>query len=306
MQILRTPALRFDALRDYPFQANYIELEHTYGALRMHYVDEGDKSAQPILLMHGEPSWSYLYRHMIPLFVDAGYRVIAPDHIGFGKSDKLPLVSDYSYQGHVDHLRVLIETLDLRNIVPFAQDWGGPIMLLQLATMSDRFAALVLGNTLLPTCEPPPRGVADWPGEQILDWIQLNENEADLPVSDVMRGVTVSAMSDSDATAYDAPFPDATFKAGVRAFPMLIPIHVDKPGVTENKQTWRVLESWNKPCLVLFSDQDPSTAPWRDVFIQRIPGARAVEHPIVEGAGHMLQEDKPAAIVRHTLEFLKT
>ena len=302
MQILRTDDSCFDALPDYPFAPNYLEFEHLYGALRMHYIDEGPRDAShTILLVHGEPSWSYLYRKMIPSLVAAGYRCVAPDLIGFGKSDKLPLRSDYTYLGHVQRVQALVEHLDLQNIVSFGQDWGGPITLSQVGAMPERFAAIVLANTLLPNCEPPPNGIEDWPGDAILGWVQLGEVDNDLQAGAIIQSVTVTELSDAEVAAYDAPFPDASYKAGIVVFPQLIPIHPDKPGIAENRRTWEVLEQWQKPCLLAFSDQDPSTIAWREVFARRIPGAANHTLPLLENGGHMLQEDVHAELVEAVL-----
>lgn len=292
MRVLRTPDSRFADLPDYPFEPRYAAVAAASGQeLRMHYLDEGPRDGQAVLLLHGEPSWSYLYRKMIPPLVEAGRRVIAPDHIGFGRSDKPFEVSDYSYSSHVAWCSSLLAALDLRDITLFCQDWGGPIGLSLVAAAPERFAAVVAANTILPTAQQPPEGeVEGWPGEVIEAWMETARSAPELPVGDIVQGVTVSELADEVVAAYDAPFPDESYKAGARAFPQIIPVDPNDPGARHNRAVWKALRGFEKPFLTAFSDADPVTAAWAPVFQQRIPGARGLAHATVKG-GHFLQED---------------
>lgn len=303
---LRTPAERFAGLPDFPFAAHAVEIqEPDEGALRMCYVDEGEPDAPVVLMLHGEPSWSFAYRHVIRAVADAGYRAVAPDHIGFGRSDKLPRRSDYSYARFVDWMCRFVRALDLRDVTLLCQDWGGPIGLSTLAAMPERFAAVVAANTLLPNCEPPPRGVAPWPGELIGNWVETARRADDLPVAEIVGGVCVTPLSDALKAAYDAPFPDASYKAAVLEFPALIPIREDMPGVAENRAVWRVLEGWEKPFVTAFSDGDPTTADWAGVFRHRIPGADNDLHTTIAKAGHFVQEEQGEALAEVVLQLQK-
>lgn len=310
-QVLRTPDDCFDGLPDFPWTPRYHMLGHTrLGPLRMHYLDEaGDgarAAAAPVVLMlHGEPTWSFLYRHMIRDLTRRQLRCVAPDLIGFGRSDKPAARSDYSYLGHVDALAELVESLDLSRIILVCQDWGGPIGLSVLARMPQRFSAVVAANTLLPNCEPPPRGVDDWPGEIITQWVANTREATDLPVADIVSGVCVRPLSTAVHRGYDAPFPTPAHKAGPLVFPALIPVREDMPGVAENRATWAVLERWERPFVTAFSDSDPSTAAWADVFRRRIPGARGQYHPVIQGAGHFLQEEQGPALAAVVAELAR-
>jgi haloalkane dehalogenase len=279
--VLRTPDSRFAALADFPYQPRYAEVpDPRGGSLRMAYINEGPKDAPVALMLHGEPSWSYLYRKLIAAVIAAGYRAVAPDLIGFGRSDKPRERGAYSYQAHVNWLRALVETLDLRRIVLVGQDWGGPIGLRLLSEMPQRFAAVLAANTLLPNCEPPPRGIADWPGAAILAWSESTKSAADMPIGAIVNT--------ANSGPYDAPFPDAAYKAGPLQFPALIPVREDMAGIAENRRAWQLLETWTKPFRTAFSDGDPFTKPWEAVFQARIPGARGQPHATIRGAGHFL------------------
>lgn len=299
--ILRTPEQRFAALPDFPYSPHYLSLSHPTGDLRMAYIDEGPSDAPVVLMLHGEPSWSFAYRHVIEAVAASGYRAIAPDHIGFGRSDKLAQRSDYSYAAFVQWLTQFVTELDLKNILLVCQDWGGPIGLSTLAACPERFSAVVVANTLLPNCEAPPAGVADWPGETITAWVDMTANADDLPVAEIVAGVCVNPLSAEIKAAYDAPFPDASYKAGVLEFPSLIPIREDMPGCAENRRVWQVLETWHKPFVTAFSDSDPSTANWAEVFRKRIPGANNSLHTTIKGAGHFVQEEQGAALAKVVL-----
>lgn len=306
MAILRTPDERFRGLPGYPFAPNYLTVPGPNGEdLRLHYVDEGPRAAAPVLMLHGEPSWSYLYRKMIPIIAAAGYRAVAPDHIGFGRSDKLTEASDYTYRRHVEWILTFVRRLDLRSVTLVGQDWGGPIGLSVLAAEEDRFARVVAANTILPTAQPPPNEeVPDWPGEIISNWIEFSKTAQTLPVGQIAQSVTVTDLPPDVVAAYDAPFPDESFKAGVRQFPAIIPVIPSDPGALHNREVWKVLERFAKPFLTAFSDQDPTTGAWANAFRRRVPGARAHTHKTIRGAGHFLQEDKGEELADVIIDFL--
>jgi haloalkane dehalogenase len=305
-QVLRTPEARFAGLTDFPFTPRYLNVtDARLGALRMASIDEGPREAPVALLLHGEPSWSYLYRRIIPLVTRAGFRAVAPDFIGFGRSDKPAGRSDYSYDGFVAWLREFLSALDLQRITLVCQDWGGPIGLRVLAEQPQRFAAVLAANTILPNCEPPPRGVPDWPGTIIANWVATAAAAQDLPVSAIIAAVGRSPPAAVALHAYDAPFPDASYKSGVLAFPGLIPIRPDMLGIAENRRAWSVLEKFDRPFVTAFSDSDPTTAPWAEVFRRRVPGAAGQPHPIIANAGHFLQEEQGEALAAVLVDLLR-
>lgn len=303
--VARTPDDRFAGLPDFPFAPQYLEMaDARLGPLRMHYMDEGPRDAPVILMLHGEPSWCFLYRKMIGPLVAAGYRVVAPDHIGFGRSDKPTERASYSYARLVDWMADFVRALDLDRITLVCQDWGGPIGLRVLATMPERFAGVAVANTLLPTCEPPPRGVEGWPGPIIEAWAETCRTSDDLPVSEIIAAVCVQRPEPAVLAAYDAPFPDAAHKAGALQITCCIPLDESYPGVAENRAAWDVLETFNRPFLTLFSDSDPSTIAWEAVFQARVPGAAGQPHDRIAGAGHFLQEEQGAAMAAKLVAWL--
>jgi haloalkane dehalogenase len=293
-EIFRTPDERFESLDGYAFDPHYEELEGDLDGLRMHYVDEGD--GEPILLLHGEPTWAYLYRKMIPALTEAG-RVVVPDLIGFGRSDKPTDRAWYSYDRHCDSIVQLIEVLDLRDITIVVQDWGGPIGLRVAVENDQRFARLVILNTGI--FRPGPR----WPNPGFLAWREFAEKNPDLPIGSIIQGATTSDLSSEVIAAYEAPFPDAASKAGAAQFPLLVPLTTDDPGAAEMGRAADALTRWEKPALVAFSDSDP-IFPQRagEKLAERIPGA--VDFVPIEGASHFLQEDKGEDIARHIVSFL--
>ncbi|SUZ88172.1 uncharacterized protein METZ01_LOCUS41026 [marine metagenome] len=296
MEALRTPEERFADLPDYPFEPNYAEVRDGEGGiLRVHYLDEGPADEAPVLLVHGEPSWSYLYRHMVPILVNAGHRVVVPDLVGFGRSDKPTRQTDYSYARHVAWLSELVfDHLDLRDATFFGQDWGGLLGLRLVAAEPDRFTRVVIGNSGLPTGHGPA-------SEAFLRWQRFSQTTPVFPVGDLVGRACTTELSAAVVAAYDAPFPDDTFKAGARIFPSFVPTNPDDPETAPNQAAWRVLEAFQKPFLCAFSDSDPVTAGGDAPFLAKVPGARGRQHPTIVGAGHFLQEDagpELAAVIR--------
>ena len=290
MQILRTPDARFEGLPDWPFVARYSDIRDADGTgLRLAYVDEGPRDAAPILLMHGEPSWSYLYRHFISALAAKGHRVVAPDLIGFGRSDKPAERGDYTYERHVDWMTKWLTAMELDHITLFCQDWGGLIGLRLAAAAPQRFDRLVIANTGLPTG-------TGW-SEGFDNWLKFSQSVPEFPAGGILKGGTVRVLTDAEIAAYDAPFPDESYKSGARQFPMLVPITPDHASVAENEAAWKVLEGFTKPVLTAFSDQDAVTRGGEKAFIARIPGARGQPHTIIRNAGHFLQEDAAGELV---------
>ena len=296
MKLLRTPDERFDALPGYPFEPNYAEVGD---GIRVHYVDEGQREASPVLLMHGEPSWSYLYRKMIPVLTDGGQRCVAPDLVGFGRSDKPSETSDYSYQRHVDWMSELVfDQLDLRDITFFGQDWGGLIGLRLVAAQPDRFARVVIANTGLPTGERPPT-------EAFLAWQNYSQTAESLPIGRLVAGGCATDVPPEVVAAYDAPFPDDSYKAGARIFPALVPTSTEDPSHEAQVQAWEVLRKFDRPFLCAFSDSDPITKGGERVFLRGdIPGTANQPHTTIEGGGHFLQEDKGEELAKVILDFI--
>jgi haloalkane dehalogenase len=292
MRVLRTPDERFADLPDFPYQARYADV----GGLRMGYVETGPPDGEPVLLLHGEPTWSFLYRAVLPVLADAGLRAIAPDLIGFGRSDKPADIAEHSYARHVAWVQAFaFDALDLHGVTLVGQDWGGLIGLRLVTEYPDRFARVVAANTGLPTGDQPMPEV----------WLKFREvvREApELSVSRLVQSGCQRTLSDAVLAAYDAPFPDERFLAGVRAMPGLVPAEPDDPAAPANRLAWQRLSTFDKPFLVAFSDRDPITGGMAPIFQRTVPGAAGIDHPVIDGAGHFLQEDAGerlgAAIVR--------
>ena len=298
MDFLRTDDSCFTHLPHYHFSPNYLTVDDTEGGeLRLHYVDEGPTDAAPILLLHGEPTWSFLYRKMIPILVKAGHRVIVPDLIGFGRSDKPTKRSDYTYQRHVDWIKSLLLQLNLNDITLVCQDWGGLIGLRLAAENSDRFARIVAANTMLPTGDHPP-------GEAFTKWRQFSQDVEIFPTGGLINSTCVSALSAEIIAAYDAPFPDERYKEGARQFPLLVPITPDDPASDKNRAAWKVLSQWQKPFLTAFSDSDPITAGGDALMQKLIPGTKGQKHTTIVAAGHFLQEDKGEVLADVVVNFI--
>lgn len=292
MTVLRTPDDRFANLPDYPYPPRYDEVGE---GLRLHYLDEGSPDAPVVLMMHGQPSWSYLYRRMIPPVATAGFRVLAPDLIGFGRSDKPAGQDDYSYENHVAWMLEWLDRRAVGDVVLFCQDWGGLIGLRLVAARPELFAGVIAGNTGL----PEGQGMSD----AVASWIAFSQAVAELPIGGILQGASGRALTDAEVAAYDAPFPDETSKAGARRFPLLIPLTPDHASVAENKAAWRVLEGWTKPFVTCFSDADPITAGGERVFQARVPGCAGQPHRTIEGGGHFLQEDAPGELAEMIVEL---
>ena len=292
METLRTPDDRFADLPDFPFEPHHTEIDDTDGGtLRVHHLDEGPSDGPVVLLMHGEPSWSFLYRKMIPGLVEAGVRVIAPDLVGFGRSDKPTEQSDYTYARHVAWMTSLVvDHLDLRDVTFFGQDWGGLVGLRLVAENPDRFARVIVGNTGLPTGEHAPT-------EAFLAWQRFSQTTEVFDVGFLLQSATNTELSDAEVAAYDAPFPDDTYKAGARIFPSLVPTSPDDPAASANQAAWEVFQSWDKPFLCCFSDGDPVTRGGDAPFRKLVPGAEGQPHVTVESANHFFQEDAAPQLV---------
>ena len=303
MDVLRTPDARFDGLPDWAYEPRYVDVARDTAdaggdTLRVHYVDEGPRDAPPVLLLHGEPSWSYLYRKMIPVLVDAGLRAVAIDQVGFGRSDKPATRTDYTYQRHVDWMRAAVDAIDLRDVTFLGQDWGGLVGLRIVAAEPDRFARVVAANTFLPTGDRHP-------GDAFLAWQRYSQETPDFHVGGIVKGGCASDVSDEVIAAYDAPFPDDSYKEGARQFPMLVPTSPDDPAAEPNREAWKVFEAWEKPFLTAFSDQDAITRGGEKVFQSVVPGAKGREHPTITGGGHFLQEDEGEELARVVVDFVR-
>ena len=289
MRVLQTPDSRFNELPDFPFTPRYREIRDADGTtLRICTIDEGPREAAPVLLMHGEPSWSFLYRRIIAKLAAAGHRVVAPDLIGFGRSDKPSEPGDYTYERHVRWMSDWLLAMPLQDITFFGQDWGGLIGLRLVAAYPERFARIVVANTGLPTGEAF--------SEAFSRWLEFSQTTPVLPISDIVGMGCQRVLTAAEKAAYDAPFPDESYKAGARRFPTLVPITPQHGSVTENTAAWQVLESFTRPCLTAFSDSDPITKGGERTFQERVPGAKGQPHVTIRNAAHFLQEDKPDEI----------
>lgn len=302
--VLRTPDECFANLPDYPFAPNYLDIDH----VRMHYLDEGPRQGDVVLLLHGEPSWSFLYRKMIPLLVSAGCRVIAPDLIGFGRSDKLAQQRDYSAQYHLDTLCALLGALDIHDITLVCQDWGGLLGLRLAATHGYRFRAIVAANTMLPGFPLQHTNLNQRFGPRNLlatgigfgAWFLFSQLNPFWRAGQVLQLGTATKLSAKVRAAYDAPYPNRHYMAAARIFPRLVMTEMD-----ENKKAWKQLLEWDKPFLCAFSDKDPIMSPLALIFQLLIPGAADQPHCTIGGAGHFLQEDKGEELAAVVSEFVR-
>ena len=293
---IRTPESRFNNLPDYNFISNYMNVEE---GLRLHYLDEGKKDDPIVLLLHGEPTWSFLYRKMIPILSKNNFRVISPDLIGFGKSDKLIDKSEYSYQKHIDWLTTFILKLDLNDITLFCQDWGGLTGLRIITEMSERFSKVIASNTTLPT------GKAPIP-ESFVKWRSFSQNSPDFDIGRVVGTDigTIQPLATDIIAAYNAPFPSEEYKAGARIFPTLVPVEENDPESKKNLEAWTKLMQWNKPFLTIFGDADQIMIGAEKALQKLIPGAKNQNHKILR-AGHFIQEDKGEELAELIIEFYR-
>ncbi|MEC8485830.1 MAG: haloalkane dehalogenase, partial [Actinomycetota bacterium] len=297
--VVRTPDERFEALPDFPFAPHYVEIDDAEGGrLRVHYVDEGPRDGHTVLLLHGEPSWCFLYRRIIPQLVDGGCRVIAPDLVGFGKSDKPTEKSDYTYNRHVNWMQAaIIDHLDISDATFFGQDWGGLIGLRLVAENSSRFARVVISNTGLPTGDHPLT-------EAFMAWQRYSKTSPDFEIGRIINAATVRELSADEIAAYDAPFPDDSYKAGARIFPSLVPTAPDDPTASANRAAWEIFQRWEKPFLCCFSDRDPVSRGGDGAFLSRVPGTAGQPHETIENAHHFVQEDSPNDLARIILQAI--
>lgn len=336
MNSKRTPEERFEQLEDYPFAPNYLSVDDTEGGeLRIHYLDEGPADGDVVLLLHGQPAWSYLYRHMIPPLAAAGLRVIAPDLVGFGRSDKPTQIENYTYARHVAWMSDWLTQLDLTGVTVFCQDWGSLIGLRLVAAFPERFAGVVLANGGLPAGMVPEAfsapakeayktlpvvkaaeldacfrgayagGAPGIPG--FLYWRKFcAESPEILRPGDAIDLVgNAASLTDDEKKAFNAPFPDESYLAGARRFPSLVPVFHDEPEVVENKAAWEVLKQFDKPFMCAFSDNDPVTAGGEKRFLELVPGCQGVAHRTISPAGHFLQQDQPQQCVQAILDIKK-
>jgi haloalkane dehalogenase len=295
--VLRTPDERFADLPGYPFEPNYVDVGAD-PALRVHYVDEGPRDGEVVLLLHGEPSWSYLYRKMIPVLTDAGLRAVAPDLVGFGRSDKPSPRTEYTYQRHVDWTWEAVEKIGVSDMTLVCQDWGSLIGLRLVAEHPDAFARVVVANGFLPTGDNPP-------GDAFLAWQKFSQEVPEMPIGRIVNGGCTSDLSEEIIAAYDAPYPDEAYKEGARQFPTLVPTSSEDPAAPANRKAWEVLEAFEKPVLTAFGDSDPITR-GADRHIQsRIPGAKGQAHTTIAGGGHFIQEDRGEELAAIVAEFIE-
>jgi haloalkane dehalogenase len=294
MSILRTPESRFENLKDFNFEPNYLELGHKSESMRMHYLDENKDSNDVVLLLHGEPTWCYLYRHIIPILTKAGKRVIAPDLIGFGKSDKLTNKEDYTYASHIMWVSQLFDHLQLDNIILFAQDWGGLIGLRILAENPEKFSGLVVSNSGLP--------IGSGASEGFKQWLNYSQTVEDFNAGKIVYQGSLKALDNYEIDAYNAPFPDDSFKVAARVFPTIVPITKEHAEVEENIKAWEVLKKFDRPTVAIFGEHDASFRGGDKYIIEKIAGAKGMNHQRIN-AGHFSQENQPELIAETILSI---
>ena len=299
MKVLRTPDERFESLPDFPFEPRYVEIPNEWGpSLRMHYIDEGPRTAPSAVLLHGEPTWSYLYRHLIPSLVRGGHRVLVPDLVGFGRTDKPAEIDDYTYERMVEWMATWFGLVNPRRVTLILHDWGGLIGLRILAKGSRRFERIVAMNTGLPTGHQAM-------SQEFSTWRLMAHNMPVLPVGQIVNGACFVDLPPEVISAYDAPFPDESFKAGARALPGLVPTHPDDPSAAENRKAWQSLSRLKKPFLTVFSDLDPISSGTEETFKARIPGAVGQPHTRLRQAGHFVTEDRTDRLIKLLSKFTR-
>lgn len=313
---LRTPESCFADLPGYPFLPHYVDVDaEGMDPVRMHYLDEGPADGPVALLLHGQPTWSYLYRKVVPVLAGRGIRVIAPDNIGFGRSDKPVRATDYTFARHIEWTRSLVAALDLRDITLIAQDWGGPIGFSVLAAEPERFARVVAANTILHTADPALADRLNWAvngvgesrvllEEALVDYLLYTQRAEELRASDFIAVTASTPLSPDVLAAYDAPFPDPSYTAGLRQMTALLPLTRNDVGARIGRRTLRALGQFERPFLTAYSDGDPATRGWETVFQQQVPGARGQQHVQIAGAGHFLQEDAGEQLAEVVADFI--
>lgn len=318
MELVRTPDECFADLPDYSFAPRYAEVETDgLAPARMHYLDEGPHDGPVVLLLHGQPTWSYLYRSVVPVLVDAGLRVVAPDNVGFGRSDKPTRPTDYTFARHIGWTQSLVRSLDLRGVTLVAQDWGGPIGLSVLAAEPDRFARVVATNTILHTADPALADRLTWAvhgagdsrvvlEEALVDYLLYTQRAPELRASDFVGAATAAPLRAEVLAAYDAPFPTSEHTAGLRQMTALLPLTRNDPGARIGRRTMAALEQFDRPFVTAYSDGDPATRGWDAVFQERVPGARGQRHVTIAGAGHFVQEDAGPELARVVAEVVRS
>lgn len=299
MEVVRTPEARFRNLPEYDFAPHYAEIpDERFGSLRMHYVDEGPPGAPVVLLLHGQGSWVYLYRRMIPLLVASGFRVIAPDYIGFGRSDKLPSTEDYSFQQHIDWLTAFFDGLKLRDVTAYLFDWGGFFGLRIAAFRPEIFGRIVLSNTMLPAGKGSGR---DW----FINWREQQFALPRFPQGEMVNDGVVKKLRPEIIAAFDAPYPDESYKTGPRRFPMILPIMPDDPAAIANGEAWEILANWQRPVLTVYSAAFAGSAMGPERLIAHLPGARGQPHALLDEANFYITEDQPEELARRIAEFAR-
>jgi len=293
-EFLRTPEARFQNLPDFAYQVHYTQI----GGLRIAHIDEGPRNGPVVLLMHGEPAWSFLYRKMIPVLVNAGYRVLVPDQVGFGRTDKPVKRSDYTYDNHVQWMSAWLESLNVSGITLFCQDWGSLIGLRMVAEMPDRFARIALSNGGLPTGkEKIPMAFHIWRAFAMYSpWF---------PIGKIVRTGCAQGLPDDAVAAYDAPYPNSRYKVGARVFPTLVPIDPSNPAREANERAWDLFKNWHKPFITLFSTRDPVTKGGQVMWQKKVPGAAGQKHTQIRGAAHFVQEDKGEEVAQALVDFIR-
>jgi haloalkane dehalogenase len=298
MQVLKTPESAFSSILDFPYEPRYIQVTDTIGGeLSMAYYQAGPKNGHPIVLLHGEPSWAYLYRKMMPVLADAGFNVLAPDLIGFGRSDKPSRQSDYTYARHLIWVKEWLHECVPTPATLFCQDWGGLIGLRLVAEYPDKFSGVMASNTGLPTGDHAP-------SEAFTKWRRFSQDVPVFPTSNIIASATVQPMSEAALYAYDAPYPSEEYKSGARVFPLLVPTSPDSRESQANREAWEKLKRFNKPFLTAFSDSDPVTAGGEKIMQKLIPGCNGMPHTIIKQGGHFVQEDKGEELAERLIQFI--
>lgn len=299
MQVLKTPESAFSKIDDFPYSPQYVQVTDTVSSeISMAYYQAGPKDGHTILLMHGEPTWAYLYRKMMPALAEAGFNVLVPDLIGFGRSDKPTRREDYSYARHVIWVKEWFNQVVKGPVTLFCQDWGGLLGLRLVADMPERFAGVMVSNTGLPTGDQTP-------SDAFIKWRRFSQDVPVFPTSSIIQGATVAELSQQTLDAYDAPFPEEEYKAGARIFPLLVPASSDNPEAQANRNAWERLKQYNAPFMTAFGDSDPVTAGGDRIFQKLIPGCQGIEHVTIKGGGHFIQEDKGEELAELLKQFIR-